>query len=288
MRFQSFIDRLAGWDEQTFLERFLDPFLLEEEVDDPVNRRVYRVRSVDEQPVIIGRDKRCHVRIVDNTISSLHAKLLPPRAPKQPWRIVDNGSSNGTFVDGSAVTSVPVPLPNDTLLGFGSFRQFKFLNARSLLLALPPLKTIAPAPAVRPTDRLSMSATHVDFADSLVVAGTPSAPPEGELLLMCNTLDPIALEYGKPVVVGRSSDADLVLPDNKISRRHAEFERCADGVYVRDLGSANGTFVGGVRISEDWQALPYGRTVSIGRWELHTGAPPSSTQIIQAVPDSPR
>ena len=91
MRLQSFIDRLAGWDEETFLERFLDPFLLEEEEDDPVNRRVYRVNSADGQPVIVGRGERCHIRIADNTVSFLHAKLLPPGAPGQPWRIVDGG-----------------------------------------------------------------------------------------------------------------------------------------------------------------------------------------------------
>ncbi len=50
-------------------------------------------------------------------------------------------------------------------------------------------------------------------------------------------------------IVGRSADADLVVEDLGVSRRHARFARTADGgFYVEDLGSTNGTFVGAVRV----------------------------------------
>lgn len=55
----------------------------------------------------------------------------------------------------------------------------------------------------------------------------------------------LALRAGSSVVLGRSADADLVLPDEGVSRQHALITVAADGVVVRDLGSTNGTTVGG-------------------------------------------
>ncbi len=52
----------------------------------------------------------------------------------------------------------------------------------------------------------------------------------------------------KPVVVGRSPEADIILSDNKVSRLHCGV-RIDNGVaMVKDLGSRNGTFVNAVRI----------------------------------------
>ena len=52
-------------------------------------------------------------------------------------------------------------------------------------------------------------------------------------------------------VVGREADCDLTLVEEKVSRHHASLERLPDGRdQVRDLGSTNGTFVDGRRISE--------------------------------------
>ncbi len=51
-------------------------------------------------------------------------------------------------------------------------------------------------------------------------------------------------------VVGRDSDCDVVLSSRSVSRRHAIVERRGEGWVVRDLGSANGLFVEGKRVSE--------------------------------------
>jgi pSer/pThr/pTyr-binding forkhead associated (FHA) protein len=52
------------------------------------------------------------------------------------------------------------------------------------------------------------------------------------------------------VVVGRVPDCNLRLDDPSASRRHARLEIVAGRVWLEDLGSANGTFVNGVRIAE--------------------------------------
>jgi DNA-binding NtrC family response regulator len=52
------------------------------------------------------------------------------------------------------------------------------------------------------------------------------------------------------IVLGRANDCDLRLQDEATSRHHASVELSGEKVMLRDLGSANGTWVGGVRVSE--------------------------------------
>lgn len=52
------------------------------------------------------------------------------------------------------------------------------------------------------------------------------------------------------LVIGRGSECDLILDEPEMSRRHAVIENFGDGIYLRDLGSANGTFVNGVQVRD--------------------------------------
>ena len=71
-----------------------------------------------------------------------------------------------------------------------------------------------------------------------------------------------ALREGGVFVVGRASGCEIVLLDPTVSRRHAELECGAGEVAVRDLGSANGVFVNGERVSE--AAIHAGDEVTFG------------------------
>jgi hypothetical protein len=66
-----------------------------------------------------------------------------------------------------------------------------------------------------------------------------------------------------PLVVGRGSGADIVLGGPLVSRRHAELTDTAQGLVVRDLGSRNGVFVNGHRISTP-VVLEVGDSLAIG------------------------
>jgi len=73
----------------------------------------------------------------------------------------------------------------------------------------------------------------------------------------------ITLPDTEPQLIGRSSEA-IVLSDQTISRRHAELTPEGDGTwYIRDLQSANGTFVNGVRVT-DRRKLKLGDQVRTG------------------------
>jgi len=69
------------------------------------------------------------------------------------------------------------------------------------------------------------------------------------------------------VVLGRSSDCDLILPDVLLSRRHAELVRTDEGWLLRDLGSLNGTRLNSARVNRD-SLLRDGDVVEIADWSL--------------------
>jgi adenylate cyclase len=60
----------------------------------------------------------------------------------------------------------------------------------------------------------------------------------------------IDLQLGRKLVVGRAVTSDVPIYDPTISRRHAEIVLTDNGVRVTDLGSSNGTFLNGAKITE--------------------------------------
>ena len=71
-----------------------------------------------------------------------------------------------------------------------------------------------------------------------------------------------------PTVVGGDAGGGIRLDgDDFASSRHASIEPRADGVWVEDLGSTNGTFVNGERITKKTQVRA-GDAVRIGQTEL--------------------
>ena len=60
----------------------------------------------------------------------------------------------------------------------------------------------------------------------------------------------IDLPPGRTLVVGRAVTSDVPIYDPTISRRHAEIVLIPSGVRVKDLGSSNGTFLNGARITQ--------------------------------------
>lgn len=73
----------------------------------------------------------------------------------------------------------------------------------------------------------------------------------------------IALGRGRQVV-GRAPDADIVIADPDISRRHAELSIGLHSLTIRDLGSANGTLVDNLAVDDLPCRLTPGCQISIG------------------------
>ncbi|MBV8080460.1 MAG: FHA domain-containing protein [Actinobacteria bacterium] len=106
------------------------------------------------------------------------------------------------------------------------------------------------------------------------VAGLLPQPPAPELGRLVVTASP-ALEEGEifvldaaPISIGRGAVNDIpIASDEYASSRHARFEPRRDGVYVEDVGSTNGTFVNGVRVTRERRLSP-GDLIRIGETDL--------------------
>jgi hypothetical protein len=53
----------------------------------------------------------------------------------------------------------------------------------------------------------------------------------------------------REIIIGRSSDLDMVLVEDMVSRKHAKISTANDEIYIQDLGSTNGTFVNGEKVT---------------------------------------
>jgi len=73
------------------------------------------------------------------------------------------------------------------------------------------------------------------------------------------------------VSIGRSRESDVFLPDQFLSRHHAEIRQGVSGYYLVDLGSKNGTLLNGVRLEAE-ALLKEGDQIKIGDHELTFGA----------------
>lgn len=159
----------------------------------------------------------------DPEISRRHARIS--RAADGRLQIEDLGSANGTFVDEERITT-----PRVLALG------------EVIRLGRTALK-VTPGPAQESSPD-----------EGAVVTRAPSAEPPAavwELVITGGSASGRRLSLRDELLIGRTVSGDGRLSDDhQLSRRHARvFRNQNEQLAVEDLGSANGTFVNGERLS---------------------------------------
>jgi pSer/pThr/pTyr-binding forkhead associated (FHA) protein/S1-C subfamily serine protease len=196
-----------------------------------------RSHSLDSgRALLVGRGQKCQVIIDDDTVSSTHARLQV-NAKAERVAITDLDSSNGTFVNGSRVTSALAQVGDIVRFGTAEFR-------------------LAPG--------------------SAPAAAVAAAQPAGERGWMLSGFDPAgrALQFElRPMVQNGSageatttwvfgrdkSRSQFIIDDNSVSGAHAEITYVPHkGLSLRDLGSTNGTRLDGEALGKS--AVPLDET----------------------------
>jgi DNA-binding NtrC family response regulator len=80
------------------------------------------------------------------------------------------------------------------------------------------------------------------------------------------------------VRLGKSRQSTIVIPDDSVSRTHAEIRREGDAYRFVDLGSTNGTFIGGARIADAF--IRPGDVLAIGRVQIRFMPRDSRAEIL--------
>ena len=64
--------------------------------------------------------------------------------------------------------------------------------------------------------------------------------------------------------IGTGADCDVVVDSPLVSARHCQLTQTADGYFLNDLGSTNGTYVNGLRINAPTRLIP-GASITLGK-----------------------
>ena len=184
----------------------------------------------------VGRAPECDVSLPDPALSRVQAEV---QRRGERYVLVDR-SGRGTRVGADVVSEAP--LADGTELALGAWRAL--FRAGS-----------------EPDDGL----TRERGATAVRATGVEPAPSERLRVRDRAPERMIALERDV-VVVGTDPSSDVVLDDPFVSARHLRLERRGARWHLRDLGSTNGTAVGGLRVGE--AELAPGLPITLGDSEL--------------------
>jgi ABC transport system ATP-binding/permease protein len=180
----------------------------------------------------IGRDPASDVVLDDSRVSWRHAVIRFERAT---WVLEDSGSTNGTFVGTRRVDRVEIT--GDCLIRLGNPEDG------------PLLRCVPQVPDRAAADRAAADRAAAARAAGWAAHGRAAAEPAALPSVDRRPTARLPLP-AKVMRIGRTPDNDLVVSDLGVSRHHAELRKSSSGKYeIVDLGSHNGTFLNGRRIS---------------------------------------
>ena len=226
--------------------------------------REYRVGA---QPLSFGRDAASDVVVSGNEVSRRHAEII---TDPEGYLLLDL-SVNGTYVNGERIGKTHLLARADVIrIGNDEFRFYADAAMRAAAAADRGSMVPAPpsAPATPPPGAAHrLSDTMHGLPDTQPGRKTPPSPeaaPLASLLFRSGDFKGKRLPIKVPVAnIGRGDYNDVVISDASVSTMHAKLQRREAIWILTDLGSTNGTFVEGERISGE-AALTPGTTLKFG------------------------
>jgi pSer/pThr/pTyr-binding forkhead associated (FHA) protein len=223
-----------------------------------------------KEPLLIGR-KEGELLLDDPLVSGRHCQVVPRG---QDYVIVDLGSTNGTMVDGRLVREAV--LKPGAEVSVGGTKMLLFTGA-------PDAATEGEGPSGAHTPPSSVEIAWLLDEELVELQGHPErtrtpADVIGQDLRLPPGLNALVdvvagQDTGKVyrftrgnVHIGRKA-GEVPLSDGEVSRRHSVIEVFGrDMIFLRDLGSTNGTYHNGRRIGVS--RLRTGDTIGVGKTVL--------------------
>jgi ABC-type multidrug transport system ATPase subunit/pSer/pThr/pTyr-binding forkhead associated (FHA) protein len=193
-------------------------------------------------PFVVGRGKACDLVLRDRQISRRHLVFQPTGSE---WSVEDL-SSYGTWVNGKRVQRVAVQ--GEVRLRLGA------PDGPEIWALLDPVDDTAQVrvqiPEATPDPSSEMQTVWHDSEEyqRAMIGGADGSGDSDRLVREHGRRGTHPLQRGT-TAIGRSESNDIVIKDLLASRRHAEIFVGQSGKQVVDLGSANGTFLNGRKIS---------------------------------------
>jgi pSer/pThr/pTyr-binding forkhead associated (FHA) protein len=218
--------------------------------------------------ITMGRDAGAGVVVAQNEVSRKHAEILPG----PDGYVLTDFSANGVYVNGARVTREQ-RLSRADVIRVGT-EEFRFYADPSPSMRTPAMSMTPSAPATPPP---APAAPNVP-APLAILEITNEGPTKGRQY-------PIRVPLAH---IGRGAHNDVPIPDDSVSDTHAKLQRRTDGWYLSDVGSTNGTYVGGTRLVGERRLdgapdVRVGGVKMIFRAQDAPGDPARSTRAIASV-----
>lgn len=220
----------------------------------------------------VGRDPQGDMVLDDARVSWRHATV---RWAGRSWIIEDQGSTNGTYVQGRRIHQMEVGAGSTVHLGNATDGPRVTLSAPSAADAFGAQPARAPQqqaaqgwqapPAQQPPaqqgrqvppqgDRPPYAPPQQAQQPQQAVPPQQARGPQAGGAPVGGDRSPTTfhrLDTGRVMRIGRALENELVVSDLQVSRHHAEFRATPDGRFeIRDLGSHNGTYVNGQPVTK--------------------------------------
>lgn len=216
----------------------------------------------DGVPFVVGR-KQGDLILADSLVSGVHARIIPREDGS--WQLQDLNSTNGTMVDGRLIRDIA--LKPGMEIAIGHTRMILFQGPEE-----PREEEARAAPAELDIAwLLDEDAVEIHGADRTrspgdVIGQDLRLPPGMNAVLEVVAGDDVGKVFRFTrgnVTIGRRA-GEVPLTDLEVSRRHSIIEVFGrDMVFLRDLGSTNGTYHNGRRVKV--ARIRAGDTVGVGR-----------------------
>ena len=202
------------------------------------------------QAVSVGKSAANDISVPDESLPSLHCSFEP--IPGGLYRVVDRGGQS-VFVgrDGKRDEYEHKDLEDGDEIQLGHLVGKFSAVAEGGEQPAPSLRVEgAQRTGILRTSQDGQKLTRVDLRLRL-----PAAAGGGVI-----EIPPAGLRFGA------NPDNDIVIDDGFVSAFHAQIFLKGERLFVRDLDSTNGTFVGAVRVVE--AEVPMGATLKLGKVEM--------------------
>jgi pSer/pThr/pTyr-binding forkhead associated (FHA) protein len=200
-----------------------------------------REYTVSEKGVTLGREVGNDVVLASSEVSRKHASI----APANNGYVLTDHSTNGVWVNGNRISGTQLLGRGDVIkMGTEEFRFYADVAKPVPAAAAPEVAVTAPAvadPAPAPSPTPAADAAPAPRTGRAPLA-TLEIKAEGPLKGMKFEL------HAALTNIGRGEHNDIAIRDESISDSHAKLQKRADGWWVVDQGSTNGTYVGGRRV----------------------------------------
>jgi membrane associated rhomboid family serine protease len=149
------------------------------------------------EDLVIGKLPECHIVLPGKLVSRRHCRLIRAGTAPSRWRVVDNGSTNGVFVNGQRVKD-HLLAPGDVLT-IGEF-EFLYRTPAAPAAAAPPPLPLGPAVPQAPRPK-------VPVIGEVCPSCQGTLPPGAKVCVNCG----IDIRTGRPIVISHGVDEDAVV-----------------------------------------------------------------------------